>query len=356
MGANHSSYHDWLLYFSLSAAWHNQQQDAVKDYLKTISRLKLTLSGNINNLLNDRGDNPHYHPMIVSYTNKSGKEFIIQAEAKTRGHFRKMRANCFYPPLLLHFFKSDSLQSSVFKNQEKLKLVMPCRDDKYVVYEWLAYKLYNIITPKSFRARLVSITLADNRKKPASPFYGILLESERQMAERNNQIVINREMKPENTQQDDFLKMAVFEYLIGNTDWSVQYLQNIKLVADDSLSSPSAVPYDFDHAGIVDAPYAQPAEELKMNSVRERRYRGYCMQDIKAFDSVIAFYDRLRPSIYDLYENCSLLDAEYLKATIKYLDDFYAIINNPATFKKEFSYPCDKNGTGNVVLKGLRED
>ena len=260
-----------------------------KGLFESDSVLKITLSADINHLLNDRGDNPKYHPLIVSYTNKDGKEFSIKAEAKTRGHFRRMRANCIYPPLLLHFFKSDSLQSSLFKNQEKLKLVMPCRDDKYLVYEWLAYKLYNIITPKSFRARLVSITFADNRKKPASPFYGILLEAESQMAKRNKQIVINRQMKPENTQQDDFLKMAVFEYLIGNTDWSVQYLQNIKLVAADSLSSPSTVPYDFDHAGIVDAPYAQPAEELEMNSVKERRYRGYCMQDIKDFDSVNIF-------------------------------------------------------------------
>ena len=24
--------------------------------------------------------------------------------------------------------------------------------------------------------------------------------------------------------------------------------------------------------------------------------------------------------------------------------------------KKEFGYPCDKNGTGNVVIKGLKEE
>ena len=78
------------------------------------------------------------------------------------------------------------------------------------------------------------------------------------------------------TERDHFLKMAVFQFMIGNTDWSVPYLQNIKFITKDSTKAPLTVPYDFDHAGIVSAPYALPAEELEMSSVLERRYRGYC--------------------------------------------------------------------------------
>ncbi|HEY2726473.1 MAG TPA: hypothetical protein VGI61_04835, partial [Parafilimonas sp.] len=153
---------------------------------------------------------------------------------------------------------------------------------------------------------------------------------------------------------DDFLKMAMFEYMIGNTDWSVQYLQNIKLIAKDSTQAPSTVPYDFDHAGIVNAPYAQPAEELQMSSVRQRRYRGYCIQNLSVFDSVITLYNRVKPAVYNLYTSCPYLDKQYVRFTLKYLDDFYATINNPVAFKKEFSYPCDKNGTGNIIIKGLK--
>lgn len=321
------------------------------------SVLQITLSGNIRDLLNDRADDSKYHSLIVSYLREDGIKISIIAEAKTRGHFRKLKGNCTYPPLLLHFSKSDTLQLSIFKDQEKLKLVMPCRGDDYVIYEWLAYQLYNIVTPKSFKARLASVTLDDDKKKKNTlPFYGILLEDEKQMAKRNNEIAVNRKMRPEDTQPDDFLTMAVFEYLVGNTDWSVQYLQNIKLIAADSTQAPTTVPYDFDHAGIVNAPYANPAEELQMSSVRERRYRGYCIEDMKNFDSVVALYNRLKPAIYNLYLGCSLLDAKYLKSTLKYLDDFYSTINNPAALKKAFSYPCDKNGTGNVVIKGLKED
>ena len=93
-----------------------------------------------------------------------------------------------------------------------------------------------------------------------------------------------------------------------------------------------------------------------MSSVRERRYRGYCIHDMKKFDGVIALYNRLKKDIYDIYTDCPLLDAKYIKATIKYLDEFYVTINNADAMQKEFGYPCDKNGTGNVVIKGLRED
>jgi hypothetical protein len=319
------------------------------------SVLKITLRADLRDLMTDR-DNPKNHPVVISYNQADGKEYSISAEARTRGHFRRTMGDCTYPPLLLQFSKGDTLSSSIFKEQERLKLVMPCVGDDYVVREWLVYRIYNLVTTKSFRARLVAVELYDTKKKKSSsPFYGILLEEERQMARRNKDILIKQQLRPEQTDSMAFLKMAVFEYLIGNTDWSVQY-QNIKLVARDSTTTPTAVPYDFDHAGLVSPPYAKPAEELRMNSVRDRRYRGYCMPDMKQFDAVIALYNKLKPDIYKLYTDCTLLDAKYIKSTLKYFDAFYEIINDPTTLKKEFGYPCDKNGTGNVVIKGLREE
>jgi hypothetical protein len=176
------------------------------------------------------------------------------------------------------------------------------------------------------------------------------------MATRNRNVLLKSKLQPEQTEASCFLTMAVFEYFIGNTDWSVQYLQNIKLLAADSNSIPITVPYDFDHAGIVNAPYAKPAEELEMRSVLERRYRGYCVSDMKQFDSIISFYNHLKPSIYNLYSNCSLLDAKYVKTALAYFDEFYQTINDPAALQKEFSYPCDPNKTGNVVIKGMKEN
>ena len=317
----------------------------------------ITLKGKVRDVLKDRSDKSPYRPLLLSFRNEDSSEITIPVEVKTRGHFRKQSGNCNYPPLQIKFPEKESQLSSVFKEQSKLKLVMPCTGDEYTIREWLVYRLYNLITEKSFRARLVRVKLEDEKsKKPSSPFYGILLEEEKQMAKRNKAVSVERKIRPEQTETDAFLIMAVFQYLIGNTDWSIQYMQNIKFLATDSNAVPTAVPYDFDHAGLVNAPYAKPAEELLMSSVRQRRYRGYCASDIKIFDPVVAQYNRLKNDIYAVFTGCPLLDAKYINNTVKYLDEFYATINNPESLKKEFLYPCDKNGTGNVVIKGLRED
>jgi len=329
---------------------------STKGLFDTDEPLNIRLSGNIRELMNDRIDHPKYHPLQLSYKAEEGNEVSLSIEAKTRGHFRKTMGNCTYPPILLHFSKSDTLSSSIFSKQNKLKLVMPCRGDEYVIREWLVYKIYNLITPESFNARLVRIELNDTkRKKISPPFYGFLLEEEQQMAKRNNDVLINKQIRPEQTDSAAFLKMAVFEYLVGNTDWSVQY-QNMKLIAKDSDAIPIPVPYDFDHAGIVNAPYALPAEELRMSSVRERRYRGYCITDLKKFDSTIEIYNGLRTAIYKLYTDCPLLEIKYVKSAVLYFDEFYHTINDPVALQKEFTYPCNKNGTGNVVIKGLKDE
>jgi hypothetical protein len=318
--------------------------------------LEITMTGNLRALLNDRSEDPSSYPVKVAYRLDDSKEETVNAEGKTRGHFRKLKENCEYPPLSIHFIHDDKLKTSMFKEQEKIKLVMPCKGDEYVIKEWLVYKVYNLVTPQSFRARLVKIILLDNKdKKMALPFYAIFLEEEKQMAKRNS-IDITRKLQPEQTENAAFLNMCVFEYLVGNTDWSVQYLQNIKLISRDSNTVPITVPYDFDHAGIVNTPYAKPAEELQMNNVRERRYRGYCVKDFSKFDSAVKLFNQIKTEIYSLYTNCSLLDEKYKKATLRYLDEFYVVINNSAKMQKEFGFPCGKRAAANVVIKGLRED
>jgi len=319
--------------------------------------LPVKLKGALRGLLNDRSSVPQNFPLVLSVAKEDSTQTEIPVQVKTRGHFRRTMGGCTYPPLLIQFPKEGPYLSSIFKQQKKMKLVMPCSGDNYVVREWLVYKLYNLFTPLSFRARLVQVTMQDEKtKKTSGPFYGLLLEEEKQMARRNKMIAVEKKLNPRQVQADPFLTMAVFQYLIGNTDWSTQYLQNIKLLAKDSLAIPIAVPYDFDHAGIVNAPYAKPAEELQMRSIQERRYRGYCMPDLKPFEPVIALYNSLKNEIYSLYATCPLLDEKYKKSTARYLDEFYATINNPKAWQKDFAYPCDKNGTGNVVIKGLKED
>lgn len=320
--------------------------------------LNITLRGSLKKLLNNRSDQTPFYPISLLFSNGENNEQSIPVEVKTRGHSRKLLNNCSYPPLLLHFINPEQLKNSMFSEQNKMKLVMPCKGDEYVVKEWLVYKLYNLFTPLSFKARLVKVKLEDDSQKPKNipSFYGILLEEEKQLAKRNHLVAITRNTNPKNTDKETFLQMAVFEYMIGNTDWSVQYQQNIKLMAKDSLGISYTLPYDFDHSGFVSAPYAKPAEELEMSTIRERRYRGFCMPDLKGFDKTLTKFNSLKTDIYQLVTNCKLLDAKNIKNTIQFLDDFYITINNPKMWQKDFAYPCDPNGTGNVVIKGLKVD
>ena len=93
-----------------------------------------------------------------------------------------------------------------------------------------------------------------------------------------------------------------------------------------------------------------------MRSVQERRYRGYCMKDLKVFEKPISLFNRSKSDIFNLYTKSKLLDEKYIKSVTKYLDEFYATINDPKRWQKEFAYPCDKTGTDNVVIKGLKEE
>lgn len=325
------------------------------DLFNNDSVLCITLAGDMRSLLNDRSDGAQYHPLLLSYVDDDSGAVAIPLKAKTRGHFRRQAGNCTYPPLLLNFPKKQE-RPSIFSTQVKLKLVCPCRGEQYVIREYLVYKIYNLLTPKSFRARLARVTLFDSIRKKQSLFYGILLEEDEQMAKRNNAVLISgQQVRGENTDTSSYLKMALFQYLIGNTDWSVPYFHNTRLIACDSLSVPSVVPYDFDHAGLVDAPYAQPAEELALASVRERRFRGYCITDMRAFEDVIDTFNLLKKDIYGLYINCPLIDSKYLTSTLRFFEEFYRTINDPKKLKLAFSYPCNGDRS-NVVIKGLKKE
>ena len=319
--------------------------------------LDITLSGNIHGLMGQRIENDNYFPMTISFKEKGIKQ-AVPVRVKTRGHYRLSRGNCTYPPLLLNFSKERSAGGSLFDGLNKVKLVTPCRGEKYVIHEYLVYKLYNLVTDKSLRARLVRVTYEDSVKsKQRDRVFGILLEEDDEMAMRHNCVVVGtKAVRPEQTTREDFLKLAVFEYMIGNTDWSVQYLQNIKLIGPDTLNNLTAVAYDFDHAGIVRAPYARPAEELDLSTTLTRRYRGYCVQDMSDFADVFSHFNSLKEEIYNVYKKCVILEESYVKSTVKYLDGFYATINDPKKSANEFMYPCNKSGTGNVVIKGLRKD
>jgi hypothetical protein len=344
-----------LLNFNLAFCIHSNGQTSTLFDSEEI--LELTISGDIKRLLKDRKGKPEYDEMTISYKDQNQKEISIPLKIRTRGNFRRQNI-CNYPPILLNFSKKN-VDNSIFEGQDKLKLVMPCKGDKYVVREYYAYKISNILTPKSFKVRLVKILLEDsnNNIKEKEPFFAFLIEDEEQMAQRNGMVPAGQDIiRPKQIEAPEFIKMALFQYLIANTDWSIQFRQNIKIIQDPKTNEMFAIPYDFDFSGIVLTTYAKPAEELEMRSVRERRYRGYCITNMEHFTKAFVPFNELKDEIYQLYHSSPYLEGSYVKSTLKYLDEFYDIINNPKLAERELQYPCLVDGTGDVVIKGLNND
>ena len=312
------------------------------------STLHFTLTANLRPLLKDRGDTPTTHTATLTYTDERQKPVSLPLTLKVRGNFRRSRTNCSFPPLLIDLPKKKT-GNTLFAHQNKLKLVTHCQVDEWVVREYLVYKLYNLLADLSFRARLAQVTYADSAGKRApETHWAFLLEDDDAVAKRNGANV--SKMKQISMSYTDSLRMAtvgVFEYMIGNTDWSVPYLHNIRLI-DTGGRGLVPVPYDFDHAGIVEAAYALPAEQLAIQSVRQRLYRGLAYP-MAVFQKVFDQFNQAKPQFYALYTNDTRLSPAYVKRTLNYLDEFYAVINKPASARSEFQQG-DRSG---VVIKGL---
>lgn len=312
--------------------------------------LELTMTTNLKALLKDRVVKPVSRWAMLEYTTKKAKPVALKIKVRVRGNFRKSPANCGFPPLLLDI-PSKKDKNTIFERQNQLKLVTHCQNEAYIFQEYLVYKAYNLLTDQSFKVRLARITYRDSAgvKEPQTR-QAFLLEEDRFLAKRNR--LENYNLKNMQMKQVDTLSMAtvaVFEYMIGNTDWSVPFLHNIRLLAYPN-GHLVAVPYDFDHSGIVEAKYARPPEILGLSTVKERLYRGLTYPP-EVFRQVFDNFRRIKPQLYALYQENPYLTKDYVKRTIKYLDDFYEIIDDPASLKRVF---IEGGGKGQrVIVKGL---
>ena len=259
-------------------------------------------------------------------------------QLEIRGHFR--HSYCRVPPLKIIFkYKTTSVLSSL----KSLKLVSECKllktYDQYLLKEFLIYKMYNLLTPISFNARLLNINFQDsaNSKKIISE-HAFLIEDLKEVAKRNNCKEWKQDLvATEQTNRKQMTMTALFEYMIGNTDFAVSVNHNMKLIVDENqpLSKPFAVPYDFDYAGLVNTEYAVPDEKIGTESVTQRVYRGFA-RTMDELNEALDVYKKQKEKIYSLINNFNLLTPSSKREMINYLDDFYAIINNPKDVKYNF--------------------
>ena len=307
--------------------------------------IRFTLEADFSALLDDRGEDNPERPAILTLPIADGAAVELDVQLRTRGNFRLKKATCQFPPLRLNV-KKKQVKGTVFEGQDKLKMVNHCntrRDEfqQYVLHEYLVYRAFNQLTDYSFRVRLAEVTYRDTAgDMDEITRYAFLIEDEDAMAERLGGIVQDVQGVPQiGTQRDQMLRVAVFQYMIGNTDWAVSAQHNIKLLFADPPNTPYVIPYDFDWSGIVSTRYARPRPELNLRTVRERLFLGLC-RPAEDFEPIVALFNDQREAIYALFDTFELLDTKRRRKTRAYLDDFYAVINDRRDLELDFVYNC----------------
>ncbi|MEO0473440.1 MAG: hypothetical protein AAF206_27760 [Bacteroidota bacterium] len=311
---------------------------------KDSSLVEVRILTDMKELLRDRGEERSYHPAQITYEGlEEGK--MLPVELKVRGNFRRSRANCAFPPIRLKF-KKDSVKQTLFHGQKKLKLVTHCQNsasfEQFLVQEYLVYRMYNQLTDASFRVRMVKVSYEDvNGKGKPILKYGFLIEDEKDVAKRaGGDLVEVKNIHPRDCQPHNEVLVSLFAFMIGNTDWSIPNLHNVKMVQPLEVGKgPIAVPYDFDWSGIINAPYANPNPTLGLDDVTDRLYRGF-KQSPDRFDTAFALFNEKKAAIYALYNNNPYLKASTQKKAIRYLDKFYEIINSEKTREKLIISQC----------------
>jgi hypothetical protein len=328
---------------------HGQVSEMPDPLFQSSEALRVSLSGPFTTLIKERPKD-EYMLGAIRYYDTDGTPVALDLEIRTRGNFRHQV--CDYPPVLLNFKKKQT-KGTLFEKQNKLKLVIPCKYsalyEQIILREYLAYRILNTVTDMSFRVRLLRVTFENTEKNLKKPEvrYAFLIEHKKRLGERYGM----KDLKIERTavadiQPDRLNLTSVFAFLIGNTDFSPiagapneGCCHNYVLFRKEKTDPILAIPYDFDQSGFVSAPYATPAEPFNLRSVRQRLYRGRCVNNEYLEGSLQRFRDR-RPDIYALLNEQEGLSKKTRKKLVSYVDQFYRLINRPSDVKRYIVDKC----------------
>lgn len=312
--------------------------------------IKVTLSGPFRKINQERNKETLYENARLSYTDRSGQVITLPVDLQARGNFRLDKERCRMAPLRVLFHKKSSL-GTLFENQHKLKLVVSCRRSsaykQYVIQEYLIYRMYNLLTDASFRVKLAEITYSETSRPGMHKSVGFFIEDQKRLGQRLGLERIRGNRIEVNTFDDEQISLvALFQFLVGNTDWSVRKgegdedcCHNTKIMGEAGKPS-TPVPYDFDFSGLISTEYAQPQAALRLRTVRIRRYRGFCQPDLVGMVQARARIDELKSDLYALFESNELLTRRRRQKSLNYLDSYYKISNSDVKFGDKVLHKC----------------
>jgi hypothetical protein len=275
-------------------------------------------------------------------------DVVLDMQIRVRG--RRRLEHCDFPPLSIAF-SPDDVAGTVFSGQQRLKLVTLCRRfdsyRDYLALEYLIYEFFNALTDRSFRVRWVDVqyVYTDTRRERSIVEHAFLVEDDDEVAERLGMQLIERqqlsvaELDPPHT-----ALVSLFQFMIGNTDWALieadgdeDCCHNGKVVAGHE--APFVVlPYDFDQSGLIDAEYAVPSEKLRIRSVTQRQYRGFCVFNSQ-LEAAVARLNEARASFGDDLVSGEIRERSLMRA-VRYLDDSFEIINDAEELQEEVYEEC----------------
>jgi hypothetical protein len=280
-----------------------------------------------------------------------GRRFDIQLSP--RGFSRRTLGICSFPPLRIDL--DGERQGTVMQGQNKLKLVTRCQSgtayEQLTVLEYTAYRLYNEITPLSFRVRPVRTTFRDSGRRREDVQFNFLIEDVDDLARRNQRVALDvqtREVASSQLDPQQAAIVGIFQYMIGNLDWDMvagpageECCHNGKLLAASESSRERVIPvaYDFDFSGFVNAPYAQPPEGIPVRNVRTRHYRGLCRYNEQAHAAADLFRAR-REQLYAVIDGETRLNEQRRRSAREYIEAFFEILDDPQRFQRQIIEDC----------------
>jgi hypothetical protein len=305
--------------------------------------LRLTIATDLARLRGERPDSVELDG-VLSFGERGSAPVELPVKVRARGNFRREARNCSFPPVRLNVPKG-AVEGTAFEGQDKLKLVSPCRTGRatyeaLVHKEYLAYRTWLLLSPIGFRVRLLDVTWVDlSGEDDPLTVRAFAIEDDDAMAARNRAEISEWErFHPASLDGAHAALVDLFQFMIGNTDWSSALFHNTVMIRDDQARY-LVVPYDFDFSGLVEAPYAAPDPELPIRDVRERLYRGYCRPDAD-MEALVALFTERRPAITELWSGFEWLDDGARRRALDYFETFYRTIETPATFRREVTRMC----------------
>lgn len=304
-------------------------------FFETADNFEIIISTNLKELTKIKAGTAiyPYQPGTMTYFNKENEQIQLPIQLKKRGKSRLDAGFCTFPPVWVKF-DSTARQGTIFQDFKKLKLVTECQPSKsfeqYVYREYLVYKLYNQLTDKSFRVKLVKVIFQDEIKsKKQIVQTAFFIEPISSIAKRNDLVELEKEMiHQKSTVPTAMLKTSFFQFMIGNQDWSVPGLHNIKLLSISDLEKVYAIPYDFDLTLMVQPPYCFDEYTGEMKQQLKWNYRGFQRPEL-IYQNTIDLFLNKKAVFYQLYEEFPLLKNTYRKECLRQLDAFYDILESP---------------------------